>query len=171
LRHCGAIAARVHEWPLDRCDWAIVRAGATRGYARGRKRWKAARASGDAETLHEWRKRVKDLWYHHRLLRELWPGVMKAYAGEADRLGELLGDDHDLAVLDAFLEAHDGNLDTRADLVSVRGLIQGRRAELQDEARALGRRLYADSPKAFDRRLEACLRAALDRRPPATAAA
>ena len=165
-----AIAARVEEWPLERCDWADVRAGAKRSYARGRNRWKEARSSGDAEPLHEWRKRVKDLWYHQRLLRELWPGVLKAYADEADRLGDLLGDDHDLAVLAAFLEADEGELHTLADLAEIRGLIEQRRGELQVEARALGRRLYADTPKAFDRRLAACVRATLSRRPAAAAA-
>jgi hypothetical protein len=51
--------------------------------------------------LHEWRKRAKDLWYHHRLLKDAWPGPVKAFADEADQLGKLLGDDHDLATLSA----------------------------------------------------------------------
>ena len=57
----------------------------------------------DAEDLHELRKRVKDHWYHVRLLRAAWPPVMTAWADEAHVLAEQLGDDHDLSVLAAVL--------------------------------------------------------------------
>ena len=56
------------------------------------------------ESLHEWRKRVKHLWYHHTLLRSLWPPVMEVTGDEAHALSDHLGDDHDLAVLAAWVE-------------------------------------------------------------------
>ncbi len=92
--------------------------------------------------LHAWRKRVKDLWYQQRLLEATWPGVAKAQAKEAKRLSKLLGSDHDLAVL----------ADAVAD-PELRVLIDERRAELLVEARALGRRVYAERPEAFARRV------------------
>lgn len=36
-----------------------------------------AQAKPSVENLHEWRKRVKDLWYQVRLLTPLWPGMLK----------------------------------------------------------------------------------------------
>jgi CHAD domain-containing protein len=154
------IGARVDDWPLESCTWSTIRRDATRTYVRGHTALKGTERSGTSEDLHEWRKRVKDLWYHQRLLREAWPGVLKAQANQTDALAELLGADHDLAVLADFLERTGPELDTTADLGAVGELVGRRRAEIQAEALQLGRRLYADSPKAFERRLKTWLREA-----------
>ena len=67
---------RVDDWPLERDSFDAVADGLERTYRRGRRDFRAARDEPSVEALHEWRKRVKDLWYHHTLLRELWPPVM-----------------------------------------------------------------------------------------------
>ena len=77
---------------------------------------------------------------------------MRASADEADRLGELLGDDHDLATLAAFLHDHRAELDAHLHLDEVLELVHERRAELQAEAIALGDRVYAERPKAYGKR-------------------
>ncbi len=106
------------------------------------------------EELHEWRKRVKDLWYHHTLLRPLWPPVMLAVGDEAHELSEQLGVDHDLAVLLDWARRHSH---ASPELAAA---VDGRRAVLQADALALGRRLYADKPSAFTARIEAWWEAA-----------
>ena len=133
---------RVGDWPLERDGFVALEDGLRRTYRDGRRDWRAALKDPSTENLHEWRKRVKDLWYHHSILEETWKPVMKVLAGEAHELSDRLGDDHDLAVL----------LDFGAD--SLEPVIATRRAELQEEAFAYGTRLYADKPKAFVRRLE-----------------
>ena len=148
-----AIAARAAAWELDDVDADALRKGAVRVQRTGAKRYAAARRAGGGEALHDLRKRVKDRWYHERLLRGGWPDVAKAYAGEADRLGELLGDEHDLAVLDERLARDGAALRMRADVGEVRALIAERRAELAAEALALARLLYGEQPKAYGRRL------------------
>ena len=47
-----------------------------RSYARGREAFKTSAKSKPTTTehLHEWRKRVKDLFYQEQLLVESWPG-------------------------------------------------------------------------------------------------
>ena len=84
-------------------------------YARGREELHACRddrfyAGGlaDVELLHEWRKRVKDLWYHAKLLEEAWPPVLQALGDEAHALADHLGDDHDLGVLAERIERRSG---------------------------------------------------------------
>jgi CHAD domain-containing protein len=147
-------AARAANWPLEDCDLATLRAGEERAYRDGRRAFAAARQDPSAERLHEWRKRVKDLWYHHRLLANAWRGPMKAHAGECDTLGSLLGDDHDLATLTATLTGDDGvDAPPSVDVEALRELIERRREELQAEALALGDRLYAEKPKAHARRI------------------
>jgi CHAD domain-containing protein len=133
-------------WELGELDLA---AALRTTYARGRKAFKTADADPTAEHLHEWRKRVKDLWYQERLLEESWPGVMKAQAKEAKKLSKLLGEDHDLAVLASLLHQDPELAALSRDLLDV---IAERRGVLLKRSRALGRRVYAERPKHFARR-------------------
>jgi CHAD domain-containing protein len=138
---------RVDDWPLERDSFAALRDGLERTYRRGRRDFKAVRANPSAEGLHEWRKRVKELWYHHTLLRPLWPPVMQAVGDEAHELADRLGDDHDLVVLAGWMRE---NADANPEFFEA---VDRRRAELQADAMALGARLYADKPSNYVRRL------------------
>jgi CHAD domain-containing protein len=149
---------RIDSWGLERCDEATLRAGAVRAYARGRDALAVVEQERSVEALHEWRKRVKDLWYHQRLLRNAWDEQLKATAQESHRLADLLGDDHDLAVLAE--RAADWPGSAALDNETLLSLIAERRAELQHEALELGRRVYAEKPKAYGRRLGRYLAAA-----------
>jgi CHAD domain-containing protein len=143
--------AQLPAWPLDGCDRATLSAGAVRAYARGRAAMEAAAHDPSDERLHEWRKRVKDLWYHQRLLRDAWSAPLQAAADESHRLSDLLGDDHDLAVLSERLAGSPPS--AAVDMATIVTLIGTRRAELRDRALQLGRRVYAETPKAYGRRL------------------
>jgi CHAD domain-containing protein len=143
-------ATRARTLDLDGCDTGTLVAGSVRAYARGRQALAVAHDDTTAEHLHEWRKRAKDLWYHQRLLRNAWPEVLKAQADAADRLTKLLGDDHDLAQLAEHLPDEPAVLEAITEL----------RTEIQADAWQLGRRLYAEKPKAFGRRLARYLDAA-----------
>jgi CHAD domain-containing protein len=140
---------RAAELALQACDRGTLRAGATRAYARGRDALAAAQRDPSVEALHELRKRVKDLWYHQRLLRDAWKAPLKALVDESHRLSDLLGDDHDLAMLADRLAAAPEAVDAE----TLRTLVAERRAELQREALQLGRLVYAEKPKAYGRRL------------------
>jgi CHAD domain-containing protein len=146
-----AVRDRIDHWSLQRGGWKALEPGLVRSYARGRGALERARREPTMENLHEWRKRTKDLWYHLRMLGPISPGIMGGYAKEAERLSELLGDDHDLALLRQTLEGRAGELPV--DLEAVLGLVDHRREQLQAEAMMIGERLYAERPKAFLRRL------------------
>jgi CHAD domain-containing protein len=153
------LRTHVDDWPVTAVDASTLADGLARSYARGRAAFAVTDAEPTAANLHEWRKRVKDLWYQLRLLRDVWPGVMKASADEAKALSRLLGDDHDLAVL-AELLGEDPELSAApaASRERLLELIEQRRGELLEQARGLGGRLYAESPKAFRRRLRSYAR-------------
>jgi hypothetical protein len=150
------VAGRVDEWPLDHSGWPVVRKGISRAYSRGRDAFARADKHPTTDNLHELRKRVKDLWYQERLLKPSWPAVLGAQADEAHQLSDLLGDDHDLAALAERLR-EDPPTEDAAELLE---LIDRRRQELLAQVRALGRRVYAEKPKAFARRLDRYLRSA-----------
>src|SRR5581483_5518999 len=107
LEASGEIDAAVQELRAIRSErlrlrgggWSAIAPGLERGYARGRHAMRRAEAHPTVENLHEWRKRVKDLWYHARLLRPAAPLTLGGLVDEAHGLSDLLGDDHDLAVL------------------------------------------------------------------------
>jgi len=137
-------ADRVDAWSLE---------ALRKVYKRARKGMRRAREAPADPNLHEWRKRAKYHRYHLRLLREVWPPVMEPLQDAAKHLSDLLGDDHDLAVLRATLYAEDDRFEPRARELAA-ALIDRRRKELQTWSFPLGRRLLAESPKRFARRME-----------------
>ena len=70
-------------------------------------------------------------------------------------MGDLLGDDHDLAALRQLLTADTGRFSDGDDLKLLLDLIDSRRAELEREAKLMGGRFFQDSPRVFVRRLKA----------------
>ena len=142
---------RIADWRIRADGWSTVSDGLLRSYRRGRRAFEIARAEPSSENLHAWRKRVKDIWYHFRVLTPIAPHSVKGQTDEAHRLSDVLGDDHDLAVLRATLLRSRGEI--KADVDPVIALIGHRRAQLQTEAFFLGERLYAERPKAFRRRM------------------
>jgi CHAD domain-containing protein len=140
---------RVADWPLERDGFEPLADGLRRTYRRGRSDWRTAASDPSVENLHEWRKRVKDLWYHCSILEEAWKAVMIALADEAHELSDRLGDDHDIAVLLDWAQEH-----AQGDHEELDALVVRRRQELQDDAFGYGARLYADKPGAFVGRVE-----------------
>ncbi|HEX3874360.1 MAG TPA: CHAD domain-containing protein [Solirubrobacteraceae bacterium] len=147
----GGVLGRIDDWPLH-CDWSTIGRGVARAYKRGRIAFVEADVDPTTERLHDWRKRVKDLWYHQRLLTDAWPDVVGVLAEEAHRLSELLGDDHDLGVLAERV--------TGAGDAAILELVGEARAEHLRDARRLGRRVYAETGDAFTTRIQAYLRSA-----------
>ncbi|MDQ2630566.1 MAG: CHAD domain-containing protein [Actinomycetota bacterium] len=140
----------IESWRLEGEEWKAIGSALTRIYRRGRRAMKAARKDPSEDNFHQWRKRAKDLRYALELLERAWKEQLEATAAEADRLGELLGDHHDLAVLREDLhERRLGVEETRR----LEAAIDAQQEQLAAGAFELGRRLYAERPKEFGRRL------------------
>lgn len=156
-----AARARVPEWQLPPADpsgqgFDLLGPGLKKTYQRGRRAMDAAYHDPSVAHFHEWRKRVKYLRYQLRLLRRVWPALMKPLRDEVKALGDLLGDDHDLAVLEDSLERALGEGDTARELrLAMQELLKRRSGELRHQARRLGLRVYAERPKALRRRIGA----------------
>lgn len=145
---------RTAAWTFDHSGFRMMEPGLRRIYRRGRDRFQAARKDPSADNLHEWRKRVKDLWYACQVLRSASPKQMKALASRAHDVSDLLGDDHDLAVLAAEVREHRDEFDDESISVALEGVIQRRRGKLQRTALSAGADLFADKPKRFVWRIE-----------------
>jgi CHAD domain-containing protein len=142
---------RIATWPLRTDSWKLVAPGIARAYRRGRKAMRVAAEEPSDERLHEWRKRVKDLWYHLRILREARPERLAPMLDRADELADVLGVHHDLAVLRADLLRRELPTTPRPALVEA---IAERQRELAAHAFELGGQLYEIKPKAFRRKMK-----------------
>ena len=144
---------RLESWNLQREGWGGIRMGVQRIYAQGRRDFAAAYALPSDEAFHDWRKQVKYLWYHTQILENVWPPVMQSLAGELDQLGELLGQDHDLAVLRLMVRTEFPRAGATATVLALERRIDERRSRMQAQARLLGERIYLERPREFSRRL------------------
>ena len=140
---------RVDDWPVDQKGFAAIRGGLQRVYKRGYKRLAEAYAEPVPKNFHQWRKRVKYLWYHTRILKPLWPNVLAELADELHNLSDYLGDDHDLAELRQTVTAQAELVEDKRDLQVLVALIDRRRTELEAAARPLGERIYAEKAADF----------------------
>lgn len=150
----AAVRERVPGWVVDGEPHRVLGAGLVRTYKRGRRACRRAAASGAADDFHEWRKRVKYHWYHALLTAPLFADSIEWRAAEAERLSDLLGDAHDLAIYERNLDAIAPQCNATA-IETLRALAVWRREQLQRRAVDAGSRLFAAKPGAFVAGLEA----------------
>lgn len=144
---------RIEHWRIAPAGFKGVAQGLRRTYRDGRRRLAAAYEQRTDEAFHEWRKRIKDHWYHTTLLRELWPPIMDVRKDQLKALSDLVGDDHDLAVLRHAVRADPVMLGEESAGLRVVDLAWRWQSELRAQAQPLGQRLYAEKPGAFVSRM------------------
>ena len=152
LRHTRGVRKRSKRWPLRRRGWNAIEPGLRKVYKKGRAAMRDACAHRTDEPLHEWRKSAKDLRYQLQLLQDTRPSVVKELAERAHRLTDLLGEDHDLAVMRAVVR----EISLRSictDVSALTELIVQRRRVLQMHAFAVGEAVYEQKTETFMRRL------------------
>jgi CHAD domain-containing protein len=130
----------IEQWPLKGLKHHHLRSGIKRATRRFRKARKTAKKAPTDRNLHEWRKQTKNLYYQLATMEKISPKAVGILAHRLKHLGEILGDDHDLALLDGKLESA-----RPCHLESLRSVIRFRRAELQESALKTGRRLHKES--------------------------
>jgi len=148
-----AVRSRSEHWHVGRHGWSILGSGLRRTYSLARRAFAQARARRSDESLHEWRKQIQYFMHQLQLFEPLEAGPFRRLSDRAHPLADLLGDDHDLAVLrERALEAHDVFPDaaTRRTLLA---RIDRHRKALQNKALRLGEPLYKETPAAFTARL------------------
>jgi CHAD domain-containing protein len=141
-----AARERIPTWEVAGEGFEVVVGGLQRTYRRARKEFERAYDERTTEAFHRWRKRTKYHRYHLRLLEEVWPPVIGAYREQLHALSDLLGDDHDLAVLRDDLASDPDRYGGEEPTATVCAFVDRRRAELQAAAQPLGRRCFAEPP-------------------------
>ncbi len=156
LADIAAMRDQLARWSLVDIDFETLSPGLRRIYHEGRHR--LARCAGkhghDEQDVHNWRKRVKSLYYALDMLGAKKAKGARRATRRADRLGDLLGSEHDLWMLCAYVEAHPEAFG--ADMAAKDELlkrIEQRRRRLRKHALSLGARLYKRKPGKFTRHI------------------
>lgn len=147
-------------WNLVEHDFDALAPGLKRIYREGRRRCaRVKREHGrNAEDVHDWRKRVKGLYYALDMLGGANAKGARLATRRAERLGDLLGEEHDLWLLCAYVEQHPDAFggDTAAHEKLMK-LTERQRKRLRKRALKLGKRLYERKPDDFARRIGSAL--------------
>ena len=146
---------RISGWPLAGEGFEVIETGLRATYRRGRKGLRRAVRGASATALHEWRKDVKYHRHHLELLVGLGPDVLAGAAGTARRLGDLLGDHHDLHQLRALLSRSPELAGSEHERESVLAAAELRAGELETRAIAVGGLVYEEKPGRFAGRMRA----------------
>jgi CHAD domain-containing protein len=156
LAELRSVRVRVERWELRERGFELLAPGVERIYAGGRRRMRSARRRQSVEALHMWRKRVKELRYAAETLDRGGKAFkpVRRVARRADKLGEMLGEEHDLALLHARVRERPrlfaGERKSRKRLLR---LIARRRQRLRKRAMREGERLYRRPPRRLLRRI------------------
>lgn len=154
VQQLSSFVQRVDNWPCAKRGFNGLRTGCKRTLKRTRKAFKVVQQNRTPEHLHDWRKRVKDHWYHVRLLADLWPDVMSSYEGTLNDLETKLGDHHNLQVLKERVENLKDSGCHGASRTAVLQLISNEQNRLREEAEKLGEILYSVKAKDELRNIE-----------------
>jgi CHAD domain-containing protein len=133
----------------DLSKWGVAKGrraigeGVTHTYRSGLETLEAAREQPSPERFHDWRKKVKALAYELRIIGAAVPELTTSLIPKVDRLGEILGQVHDLDCVKATAELHPRWFGRAADGEAVLAAVDARRSELEQEALALAASVFA----------------------------
>src|SRR2546425_299651 len=82
---------RVKTWRIRTAGFAAIERGFQKTFRAGRTAFALAQKRPRPENYHEWRKRLKDHWYHIRLLENVWTDVLLGYENSLKVLETWLG--------------------------------------------------------------------------------
>jgi CHAD domain-containing protein len=140
---------------LEGKGFEVVGAGLEACYRKARRSFHGAYAEPSDEGFHEWRKGTQQHWRHMVLFSRAWSGCFNARIAEARALSQLLGDDHDLALLVGFVQAEKGSALDAAQVTAIEKLARQRQEELRAVAHPRGVRLFSEGARSLRRRMAA----------------
>ncbi len=144
---------KIANWQLDRKEFDQIVPGLQSVYEQGFKAMNEAVKSSSSENYHRWRKSVKYLWYHVRILADAWHEYMQPLSEKLSTLSDLLGLEHDLVELRSLLISESAFLTDKEKQTKLLNLIGQERLRLQTEAKLVAQYIYSESPENFVSRI------------------
>ncbi len=143
----ATLREHVNNYALNGEGFQSLERGLKDTYRRGRKAMAEAEKTPIPEAFHDWRKRVKDHWYHIRLLGDLNTAFISTREDDLRKLETWLGDDHNLVVLRETINTDRAGFGHPKQVRRFLAITKEHGQELRAKAEALGERLYGSKPK------------------------
>jgi CHAD domain-containing protein len=158
IREAESVLRRIRHdtatWPLKRDGFQAFGDGLKEAYRGGRKALARAKKSPHPQNYHQLRKRVKDLWYHIRLMRSRWTAIGKRREKQLNDLETWLGDDHNLVLLRAGIVTDPDTYGHAKVIDVILDLIDRYQKKLRSDAIDSAVDLYREKPRDFIRRMK-----------------
>ncbi len=137
--------------PLKSSGWPAIEQGLQQSYHQVSRSLKRIKPSDAEESFHERRKLTKQLFYHITLLQPVWPTRLASLQRKLKKLQDLLGKDHDLAVVRNLLQtSQTGTAKERAKLAKK---LQRTSQSMRREVRDLAGKTFSRKPGKFTDKL------------------
>ena len=154
LAEIEAVRADLAALGLHPASFETIVAGLTKSHRGGCKALALALANpAEEEALHDLRKAAQAHWRQMILIQHAWPEVCLARAAAAKTVADLLGLDHDVALLDAVLAGPEAASLTRAERNALTRYCAARHAELRGAAMPKAQLLFAERSERLGERM------------------
>jgi CHAD domain-containing protein len=150
---------KVKRWVPTEDRWRAIGGGIDDGYRRARAAMSTAYSHDTGVDFHKWRRAVKTHRHQVYAVEPIEPRRLSARIDKLDRLGDLLGDEHDLTVLEQTIRDEQSCFPDERSCDHLLRLVSARRFRLRARARPLGRELFAERPSQFRAHLRRDFRA------------
>ena len=146
--------SRVFDWPISGDKFKIIKKNLQLIYEEGQVYMYAVFNEAIKENVHEWRKRVKNLWYSMRILSNLWPEIMSPLVTLIGKLSDNLGDTNDMFLLKERIITNQSKFKDDQHTRELINFIDRRIIDLLRDARSIGRKIYSEDSKYFVGRMQ-----------------
>ena len=161
LREIEAVRREIGAIVLHPGSFETIVAGLTMSHRAGRKALaRALETPEDDETLHDLRKSAQAYWRQMILVQHAWPEACLARAAAAKLVADLLGHDHDIALLDGVLASPDGQVLSAADRRALVRYCTARHDDLRAEAMPKAQLLFVEKSDQLGARIQSLWEAA-----------
>ena len=154
LKQCGkdlsAALQKIKGCNPSKLGWRDLSHRVRQSYLEGNEAFHEAKSAPSFDSLHAWRKLTKTLWNQLRLLRDIEPRELGRLVKKAGKLGDVLGEDHDLGM---FVELLPEMELASSEIKGLQRLINEKRRRLQNAAFKSGAALYAGDASSLGRRI------------------
>ena len=153
LKRANTESAKLENIAFKSRGFEVIAGGIKETYRGARRNFRRAYRRPSDATFHELRKTVQCHWRQMALISRAWPDYFEARITAARQLAAILGDDHDLAILEAEVRKLSPSLSE--DAGAIEHLIHVRKDELRSAAYPYAERLFVEKPGDFVRRIRA----------------
>jgi CHAD domain-containing protein len=135
-------------------DSDCLASGYTLSYEKSYHAYHSELKSHEADLLHEWRKRTKDLQYQQEALIDSIPDQLSPSYEEVSGLCEILGRINDIFMFLEWLNSIKQSIQTTKELPLLEQKLRYELRELEDKADELGAALFSTNPEEYKREIK-----------------